>query len=280
MLDFLVPVWNTFVFNPMVNLLLFIYVVLGQFGIANIIGSFGIAIILFTLLIRLITLPFYSQQQKAMKKQQQLMASDEWKAIQKKYAKDRERLSQEQMRLYREAGANPLGGCLPALIPWPILVGLYQSITMVMGAQPEQLMELSKHLYNFPQLFAAVPVRSDFLGLNLAAHPDFAAPLTLVIPALVLASTWIQQKMMTVPSTDPNQAQMNQSMQLMMPLFIGYISLSFPIGLSLYWIVFNIVGIAQQYLNNGWGNLFGNTRTLAPAPANTGKGKKNVGNKS
>ena len=269
MFDSLAPIWNTFIFDPMVNILLFIYVL---------IGNYGIAIILFTLLIRLVTLPFYSVQQKAMKKQQSLMASKEWQEMQKKYAKDKEKLSQEQMKLYRENGVNPLGGCLPALIPWPVMIGLYQSITMVMGAQPEQLMELSKHLYKFsPILAERVPVNSGFLGLNLAGSPDFAAPLTLIIPALVLASTWVQQKMMTVPSADPSSAQMNQSMQMMMPLFIGYISLSFPIGLSLYWIVFNIVGIIQQYIQQGgWGTLF-KSKPLAPATAVTGKGKKNVG---
>jgi YidC/Oxa1 family membrane protein insertase len=275
-MDFLAPAWNTFVFDPMVNVLLWIYTIFAQFAIP---GAYGIAIILFTLLIRFITLPFYGQSQKAMKKQQELSNSPAWKEMQKKYAKDKEKLSQEQMRLYREAGVNPLGGCLPALIPWPIMIGLYQSITMVMGAQPEQLMDLAKHLYNFlPALAAAVPVRSDFLGLNLAHNPDLSAPLTLVIPALVLASTWVQQKMMTMPSTDPQSAQMNQSMQMMMPLFIGYISLSFPIGLSLYWIVFNIVGIVQQYLTSGWGNLFQGT-PLAPAKVDVGKGKKNVGKK-
>ncbi len=269
MLDFLAPLWNTIIFNPMVNILLFIY---------TLIGNFGIAIILFTLLIRFVTLPFYGQQQKAMRKQQALNASKEWQEIQKKYAKDKEKLSQEQMRLYRDAGVNPLGGCLPALIPWPIMIGLYQSIIMVMGAQPEQLMELSKHLYNLPQLIAAVPVQSLFLGLNLATNP---AGIGYVVPALVLASTWIQQKMMTVPSGDAQTAQMNQSMQLMMPLFIGYISLSFPIGLSLYWIVFNVVGIIQQYLTNGWGSLAGSLPFLKPTTVTVGadKGKKNVGKK-
>ncbi len=215
-----------------------------------------------------------------MKKQQDLMKSPEWQDMQKKYAKDKEKLAQEQMKLYQQNGVNPLGGCLPALIPWPIMIGLYQSITMVMGAQPEQLMDLAKHLYNFlPELAAAVPVRPDFLGLNLAGMPDWNAPVTLIVPALVLASTWVQQKMMTMPSADPQAAQMNQSMQMMMPIFIGYISLSFPIGLSLYWIVFNVVGIIQQYMTSGWGNLFGTPNT-ATATAGTGKGKKNVGNKS
>ena len=264
MFDFIAPVWNMFIFNPMVNVLLFIY---------TLIGNFGIAIILFTLLIRFITLPFYGVQQKAMKKQQMLTASKEWQEMQKKYAKDKEKLSQEQMRLYRENGVNPLGGCLPALIPWPIMIGLYQSITMVMGAQPEQLMELSKHIYQFlPALAAAVPVQSDFLGMNLAGTPTGFA---YVIPALVLASTWVQQRMMVMPSADPQSAQMNQSMMVMMPLFIGYISLSFPVALSLYWIVFNVVGIVQQYLTNGWGNLLQGTPWATAAD----KGKKNVGSK-
>jgi len=263
MFDFLAPIWNSLVFNPMVNTLLYIYVV---------IQNYGLAIIVFTLLVRLITLPFYWQQQKAFKKQQDLMKSKDWLEMQKKFAKDKEKLAQEQMRLYREFGVNPLGGCLPALIPWPIMIGLYQSITMVMGAQPEQLMDLAKHLYHFwPQLAASVPVRPDFLGLNLAGTPDFADPITLIVPALVLGSTFVQQKMMTMPSADPQAAQMNQSMQMMMPLFIGYISLSFPVGLSLYWIVFNVVGIIQQYMTTGWGNLFG---AQTPATANAAKGKK------
>jgi YidC/Oxa1 family membrane protein insertase len=266
-MDFLLPLWNNAVINPMVNLLLWIYVALTQFSIP---GAYGIAIILFTLLVRAVTLPFYAQQQKAMKKQQALMQGEEWKAIQKKYAKEREKLSQEQMKMYQKAGVNPLGGCLPALIPWPIMIGLYQSITTVMGAQPEQLMELSKHIYQFlPALAAAVPVQSDFLGMNLAGMPT---GIGYIVPALVLVSTWMQQRMMVMPSADPQSAQMNQSMMVMMPLFIGYISLSFPIGLSLYWIVFNVVGIVQQYLTSGWGNLFEGTPWA-------NKVKKNVGSK-
>jgi YidC/Oxa1 family membrane protein insertase len=266
-MEFITPLWNTVVVNPMMNILLWIYTVLLQFSIP---GAYGIAIIVFTLVVRAITLPFYAQQQKAMKKQQALMQSEEWKSMQKKYAKDREKLSQEQIKLYQKAGVNPLGGCLPALIPWPIMIGLYQSITTVMGAQPEQLMELSKHVYQFlPALAAAVPVQSDFLGMNLAGTPTGFA---YAIPALVLISTWAQQRMMVMPSADPQSAQMNQSMMVMMPLFIGYISLSFPVGLSLYWIVFNIVGIVQQYFNTGWGNLFEGT----PLASWANKGKKNV----
>lgn len=268
MLEFLTPAWNAVIINPMMNLLMWIYAVLKQFSIP---GAFGFAIIIFTILVRIVTLPFYSQSQKAMKKQQELMKGKEWQEIQKKYAKDRERLSQEQMKMYKVAGINPLGGCLPALIPWPVMIGLYQSITNALGAQPEQLMQLAKHLYSFlPQLAVAVPVNSSFLGMNLAGIPD---GLGYIVPALVLATTWIQQKMMTMPQADPQAAQMNQTMLLMMPLFIGYISLSFPIGLSLYWIVFNVIGIIQQYMTSGWGNLLVGT-PFAPATVRASKGNK------
>jgi YidC/Oxa1 family membrane protein insertase len=266
MFDFIAPVWNTFIFNPMVNLLLFIY---------TLIGNYGVAIIIFTLIVRLVTLPFYWQQQKAMRKQQDLMKSKEWAEMQKKYAKDKEKIAQEQMRLYRENGVNPLGGCLPALIPWPIMIGLYQSVTMVMGAQPEQLMDLAKHLYSqFAVLAQAVPVNPYFLGLNLGGTPQTLGGLTYLFPILVAAGTWVQQKMVTVPSADAQSAQMNQSMQMMMPIMIGWFSLSFPLGLSLYWIVFSVVGIIQQYFQGGWGNLFAGT-PFAPATANAPKGKKN-----
>jgi YidC/Oxa1 family membrane protein insertase len=267
MLDFLAPFWNTFIFNPMINLLL---------GLYTIIGNYGFAIIIFTLIIRVITLPFYAQQQKAMRKQQLLSKSKEWQDMQKKYAKDKEKLAQEQMRLYREGGVNPLGGCLPALIPWPIMIGLYQSITMVMGSQPEQLMELAKHLYPIASLAAAVPVRSDFFGLNLAGTPQALGGVAFLIPVLVGASTWVQQKMIAMPTGDAQSAQMSQSMQVMMPIMIGWFSLNFPMGLALYWIVFSVVGIAQQYFQGGWGNLFGNSSTTALATVtDTGKGKKN-----
>jgi len=172
---------------------------------------------------------------------------------------------------------NPLGGCLPALIPWPIMIGLYQSVTMVMGIQPEQLMDLAKHLYSgemFAMLARAVPVNPEFLWMNLGGIPNNQQPLTYLIPVLVAGGTWVQQKMTPMPTADPQSAQMNQTMLMMMPVMIGFFSLQFPLGLSLYWIVFSVVGIIQQYFQTGWGNLFSRP-VPATANANVSKGKKN-----
>src|SRR5512137_259676 len=117
-------IWNTIIINPMVNTLLFIY---------SLVGNFGVAIILFTLLIRLITHPLTVQQLKGTQKMQEMQNSKEWQAIQKKYKDDKQKLQQEQMKLYQEMGINPLGSCLPLLIQFPIIIGLYQAIIRVLA---------------------------------------------------------------------------------------------------------------------------------------------------
>jgi YidC/Oxa1 family membrane protein insertase len=231
--------WNLAIVNPMMNILVFIY---------SLVGNYGVAIIILTILLKLVTLPFSLQQTKSMKKQAEV--APELQALQKKYAKDKEKLSQEQMKLYKERGINPLGGCLPMLIPWPLFVAFYQSVNTVMSTQPEQFLELSKHL--LPALAPVVPVGVQFLWLNLT-KPD---PLY-ILPALAVITTWLQQKMMAgMQAGGDGQAQsMNQTMSFMMPLFMGYITLSFASGLAIYWVLFNIIAIIQQYFIAGWGDL-------------------------
>jgi len=231
--------WNNFIFNPLLNALVLLTLGLG--------GNYGLAIIVFTVIIRLVTMPFMMKQLRSSQAMAKLQP--QIKALQKKYAKDREKLSQETMKLYGEAGVNPLGGCLPALIPWPIMIALYQSILQMMPSQPEQLMNLSKHLYPFQAIWQVVPVQNEFLGLDLAQSAMVTGQWQYyILPILVVASSWLQQKMLTTPSADAQQAQMNQTMQITMPLFIGFISLQFATGLSLYWIVYNVVTMAVSYV--------------------------------
>src|SRR5262245_44085517 len=104
--------WDTFILNPMINALLWLYGALGQ--------NFTLAITVFTILVRLLTLPLTWQQQKSSKVMQDLQKSKEWQDLQKKHAKDKQALSQAQMKLYQEKGINPLAGCLPTLIQFPI----------------------------------------------------------------------------------------------------------------------------------------------------------------
>ncbi len=225
--------WDTLIINPFTNVLLLIYSFLGH--------NFAIAIIVFTVLIRLITYPLTIQQQKSAKAMQELQP--QLQAIQKKYAKDKEKLNQETMALYKEAGINPLGGCLPLIIQFPIFIGLYQVILLVMAVNPLQMLNLSKHLYAIPQLVTLLPLNSRFLWLDLGS-PD----LFYILPILVVITTYWQQKVMTPPSADPQSQAMSQQMAIMMPLMFGYFVMVSPSGLGLYWLISNLIGVAQYWL--------------------------------
>src|SRR5207249_2349974 len=113
--------------------------------------NFGLTVVVFTLLIRLIILPLTLRQLHAAKNMSRLQP--ELAKIQKRYANDRQKLSQEQMRLYKEHGVNPLGCAVPTLIQFPVWIGLYQSIQLALAAKPEDFMRLSEHLYNLPLVY-------------------------------------------------------------------------------------------------------------------------------
>ena len=115
-------VWDTIIINPMVNILLFIYSLVQSFG------GFGLAIILFTILIRLITHPLTVQQMKSTSVMQEMQKSPEYLEIQKKYKDDKQKLQQEQMKIYQQKGVNPLGGCLPMLLQMPVWFALYRTL--------------------------------------------------------------------------------------------------------------------------------------------------------
>lgn len=238
--------WDAIVINPFTNALLLIYELLGH--------NFAIAIIVFTVLVRLITYPLTVQQQKSAKAMQAMQP--QLQALQKKYAKDKETLNKETMKLYQEAGINPLGGCLPMLLQFPVFIGLYQVIMLVMAINPLQLFNLSKHLYSFlPQLAPLLPLNNRFLWLDLG-QPD----LFYILPILVVVTTWWQQKVMTPPSADPQSQAMNKQMALMMPLMFGYFVMISPSGLGLYWLISNLIGVAQYW-------MVGRSQTPAKAPA-------------
>lgn len=223
-------IWNLLILDPMVNALLLLYDVLGD--------NYTLAIIVLTFVIRLLTFPLTWQQQRAARAMQDLQP--ELRKLQEKYAKDKETLAQKQMELYKQAGVNPVGGCLPTLIQLPILLGLYQAITQTLASAPLQLLGLSQHIYRNTGLAALIPLDSRFLWLNLATPDPYY-----VLPVLVVVTTWLQQKLLTPPSADPQQQQMSRSMMITMPLLIGYFSLAFPSGLSIYWIASNLIGFVQ-----------------------------------
>lgn len=237
--------FDTFIIDPMTNALLLLYQFLGQ--------HFVLAIAVFTILIRLITLPLNLRQQKSSLRMQEMQPQIQ--AIQKKY-KDNPAKMQEE---FKKIGYNPtesLTGCLPLLIQFPILIGLYRAIIVLLGSTPFALFELTGVVYPWVDglvgVSTALPIPNKFLWLNLA-QPD---PIY-VLPVLVFATMFLQQKLLSPAKqkkdgdkkqADNPMAGMTQSMQYTMPIMFGFFSLSFPSGLSIYFVLSNVIGIGQGYI--------------------------------
>jgi len=220
-----------FLISPLVNLLFLFYSVLGS--------SFPLAIVVMTILVRLVTLPLTLPQQRSMRKMNELQP--QLKELQKKYAGNRQKLSEEQMKLYREYGVNPLGGCLPLILQLFIMIAFYQAITSALAVNPLQLLGLAQRVGS--NIAPLLPINSLFLWLNLSQPDPYY-----ILPILVVATTYLQQKMMSPSGADPSQASMTRQMNIMMPLMFGLFALQFASGLSIYFIVSNLVGIAQYML--------------------------------
>ncbi len=233
--------WDTVILDPMVNSLLWIYDFLGH--------NFGLAIIIFTALIRLVTLPLTLQQQRSTQKMQELQGSKAWQEMQKKHKGDKQKLQEEQLKLYKEVGFNPLSGCLPTVIQLPIIFGLYGAVIRALATTPVQLLELSKHIYDFIPS-SIIPLNSQFLYMNLGQPerlylpflPNIGIP---VLTVLVVISTYFQNKLMTPPSADAQGAQMTKVMALYMPLLLGYFAYTLASGLALYFVASNLLAIVQ-----------------------------------
>jgi YidC/Oxa1 family membrane protein insertase len=245
--------WND-VIAILVNVMILIYSLVGQ--------NFGIALILFTILIRLITWPLNAQQMKGAAAMQELQNDKEWLAIQKKYAKDREKLAQEQMRIYREKGINPFGSCLPTLIQFPILFALIPSITYAIGSTPLSILKLSRSVYPFLDVAKLVPLNSKFLWMDLGL-PERTLLFGLwsipVLAVIVGLTTYIQTKLTMPPSTNPNDqaAATGKMMGIYMPIMLFFFSLNYASGLAVYFIISNILSIVQYSLMGkvNWRNL-------------------------
>jgi YidC/Oxa1 family membrane protein insertase len=247
--------WETFILNPMINSLLVIYSLFGQ--------SFGLSIIIFTVLIRMLMYPLTIKQMKSAAAMQEMQKSKKYQDMQKKYKNDREKLAQEQMKLYKEMGVNPFGSCLPMIVQLPIMIGFYQSLIRALAVTPVQLLDFSRHIYPFVDAAALIPLNNIFLWLDLSL-PERASGLAIagfglpVISILVVITTYLQSKLMTPTAATGDQgAQMAKAMNIYMPLLMGYLAYTFSSGLALYFLMSNVVGILQ-YAAMGkvdWRNL-------------------------
>jgi len=230
-----------FLAYPMANLILLLYTFLGH--------STVLAITALTLLINLLVLPLTLSQNRSVRRMQEIQP--ELEKLQKKYGKDKERLAQEQMKLYKEAGINPMGGCLPLLVQMPIWFGLIGAIRYCIPSTPLELFQFSHHIYKWlPGVVGLVPLKSTFLGMDLGQPPSPDQWWSYALPVLVFVTSWLQQKLLTPSTTSDSQSQaamMNRQMQVMMPLMMMFFTLQYSTGLSIYFIVSSLIRMAQYY---------------------------------
>jgi YidC/Oxa1 family membrane protein insertase len=234
-MGFIGDFFNVFLINPLTNLFVLLTVVL---------GNPGLAVIALTVIIRILTLPLTLKQMRITK----LMAviQPRMKEIQQRY-RDPKRRSEEQMRLYREMGVNPLGCFGSMLIQFPILIALYATFQLALGQSPEAIIALSDRLYPWDYLKNAIPLEEDFLWLNLGRPDPF------IIPVTVAISTWVLQKISSLPPMDERQAAQTNMMNMLMPLVFGWITITLPSGLGLYYVLSNVIGVVMQYAYVGGG---------------------------
>lgn len=278
-------IWSGFI-NFIAKALVFFDKGLASVGIPY---AFGFAIILFTLLVRGATFPLNMQQIKSSKAMQELQP--QLKALQEKHKNDKEKLAQAQMALYKEAGVNPLGGCLPMLVQMPIWFALYRSLIQL---SHEGL--LDEGFFWIPSLAGPVSERGVGIGWLWPFPPAIGWPdaiAYLIMPVFLVVSQLYMQKLMTPPSSDPQQAQM-QGIMKFMPLMFGYFALVVPSGLTLYWFTSNILGVAQHYFTKtqvgekpvaagaalSGSGASASVSAVAPVAATSGENKKKKDGKS
>lgn len=214
-------------------------IILFFFGVTKIIGipNYGVAIILMTIAVKLAMYPLTKKQIESTKAMMSLQPKMD--AIRAKYKDDKVRMNAELANLYKTENINPLSGCLPLLIQFPIMIGIFYGIRDLTAAH----------------VFDEYP---NFLIWNIAMTPTEAAAgniasaafmIYMILPIISCITTFVSSKQ-TMPSGGAAGGTQSKMMLYFMPLFILYISKDFPIGLILYWVVMNFMQIGQQCLMN------------------------------
>jgi YidC/Oxa1 family membrane protein insertase len=233
----------------------------GLAAIYGVVRDYGLSIILLTIVVRLVLLPLGIKQTKSMREMQRIQP--EMRRIQQKHKGDRQKANEEVMKLYKEHGVNPFGGCAPLLLQFPVLIALYWVIRRPLAylqhvgdwALPQALNEHPLGVQHWLGMRLDCSASTALGGgpgeaLNIACGTGVISVLPyLLLIGLMGFTTYYQQKQMQAAqgANNPQAAQM-QMLTRIMPLFLVVIGWSFPAALVLYWTVTNLWTIGQQRL--------------------------------
>lgn len=244
------------------------------YGIVN--NNYFLTIIIFTILTKLILFPLSLTQIKSTEKLNKIAPLDA--KIREKYKNDKQKQAEELSKLYSENRINPLGGCLPVLIQFPIIIAMFYIVkyplTYIKPIPQEEIVSYTKEVLQKEEVTEAETKENQLVvanekeiidmnvinGINLGEIPanvfskdanKKAHPVSLVIPILTVIFSVLQSKLLQKNSNmSEEQQEMQKSMNLMMPLFSGFIAYTMPLALGVYWLFGNILQIVQQLIIN------------------------------
>ena len=247
-----VDIWNDVLVYPLLTLLIIAY---------DFVHDFGFAVVIVTVLIRLALYPLYVRQIRSSRGLQELAPA--LNDIKKKYGSDRAKLNEEQMKLYRERGVNPAGGCLPMLVFLPVLIAMYSAFQQAPKFDGAELQEIVHRYLPFIQvgipLDSKIDMTAHWLPWIQAAGRDLSQSDPYFILPVLSGALQLVASVMAMPrnppkTDDPTQRTM-QSMTYTFPLLTIVFFNSFPAGVFIYYITTTLFQIVQQYFVMGWGQL-------------------------
>ena len=235
----------------------FLYKIFGQFlfWLYESIGSYGLAVVIFAVLAKLVLIPFTVKQMKSMKIMKELQPEIE--KIQKKYADNKEKMNMEMQKLYQKHNYNPLSGCLPILLQFPIIAALFMVLrqpdqwVFVNGMSGVDMSFLWIQNLSYPD---ALNFLKDGTSYNVITQlPQIMEAIAngtsnglYIFPILSVVSQILMTRMTTKTQSEQQQRQMKY-FNIMMYVMIGYFSFTFPAGLAIYWFIQTALSAVQQH---------------------------------
>jgi YidC/Oxa1 family membrane protein insertase len=213
--------------------------------------SWVLSIVGLVVVIRILLIPVFVKQIKAQRGMQ--LIQPRIKEMQKKYAGDKERQSQEMMKIYKETGTNPLSSCLPILLQMPIFFALFSVLQGISTNTKEGVFNWPQYSLLFEQARDAdifgVPITATFLGADETPNPISTRILTVILILCMTATTFLTQRQLIVKNTAPDNPMVKQQkiMLYVFPLIFMIGGVNFPVGVLVYWFTTNIWSMAQQF---------------------------------
>ncbi len=255
--------WNALLFAPLLNALILLY---------RLTGNLGLSIIFLTIGLRLIMTPLVIPSLKITKKLQEIAPELEKLKIQHK--DDKQAFVIAQAELYKKHGANPASGCLPQIVQLLVLIALFSAFNSVLKTDGSSVVSgLNSYLYSFNRLPADTHISNSFLYLDLSKPDVFRLPsVPFPLPGIFLLLSavfqFLSSKMLTPvidkekqlalkteKKSDDTMVEVQQQMLYLFPAMTLLIGYQFPSGLVIYWLIFSLASIVQQYFISGWGGL-------------------------